>query len=143
MLEGKVASVLNSREVALNIGQEAGVEIGMLFDILAEKPEEVIDPDTGATLGSVNRPKVRVKVCHVDKLLSVATTFRTRRVNVGGTGAFAGALMGASFSRALSPPEWVSKTETLKTTERTWEDLEESESYVKTGDVVVQVSVED
>ena len=37
------------------------------------------------------------------------------------------------------PPKFVTKYETLKTTERTWEDLDESESYVKIGDPVVQV----
>lgn len=139
MLKGKVARVLNSREVALNIGREAGVKLGMQFNILADVPEEVVDPDSGKVLGSVSRPKVRVRVCHVDQLLAVATTFRTRRVNVGGVG---GAI-GVSLTRALSPPKWVDKSETLRTTERTWEDLDESESYVKTGDVVVEVSEED
>lgn len=141
MLKGKVARILNSREVALNIGQNSGVEIGMQFDILADTPEEVVDPDTGKALGSVNRPKVRVRVCHVDELLAVATTFQTRTVNVGGTGgAFGVSPMGASLARALSPPKWVDRIETLRTTERTSEDLDESESYVKTGDVVVEVT---
>lgn len=34
---------------------------------------------------------------------------------------------------------WVTRYETLKTREETWEDLEEEDSYVKTGDPVVQV----
>ena len=143
MRKGKVARILNSREVAINIGQDAGVEVGMQFDILADEPEEVVDPDNNKVLGTINRPKVRVRVCHVDKLLAVATTFQTRRVNVGGTGStFGAAFVGASLSRALSPPKWIDRMETLKTSERTWEDLDESESYVKTGDVVVEVSVE-
>lgn len=37
MLKGKVARILNSREVALNIGADAGVEVGMRFDILSDK----------------------------------------------------------------------------------------------------------
>jgi hypothetical protein len=37
------------------------------------------------------------------------------------------------------PPKMVTKCETLKTTETTWEDLKEADSYVKTGDPVVQV----
>ena len=36
-------------------------------------------------------------------------------------------------------PRWETKHETLKTVEKTWEDLDETESYVKTGDAVVQV----
>lgn len=37
------------------------------------------------------------------------------------------------------PEEWVIKYETLKTEEKTWEDIDEEESYVKIGDPVVQV----
>ena len=33
----------------------------------------------------------------------------------------------------------VTRQETLKTSEKTWEDLDEKESYVKTGDPVVQI----
>ena len=47
--------------------------------------------------------------------------------------------MGVNFSRILMPPEWVTKYETLKTKEKAWEDMDEKESYVKTGDPVVQV----
>ena len=135
MIRGKVARILNSREVALNIGSDVGVEVGMIFDILSDKPEDVIDPDTKEILGHINRCKVRVKVSHVEARLAVAATFKKTAINVGGTGALAS----LALSRALSPPEWVDRAETLKTTERTWEDLDESESYVKTGDVVVNV----
>ncbi len=37
------------------------------------------------------------------------------------------------------PPKWVTKYETLKTEEKTWEDLDEEASYVKVGDPVIQV----
>ena len=37
------------------------------------------------------------------------------------------------------PPEWITKYETLKTKEKTWEDIDEEESYVRTGDPVIQV----
>jgi hypothetical protein len=37
------------------------------------------------------------------------------------------------------PPRWITKYETLRTEEKTWEDLDEKDSYVKVGDPVVQV----
>ena len=37
------------------------------------------------------------------------------------------------------PPEWITKYETFKTEEKSWEELGEEESYVKAGDTVVQV----
>ena len=36
-LRGKVARILNSRELVINIGEQEGVEIGMLFDVLDPK----------------------------------------------------------------------------------------------------------
>ncbi len=135
LIRGKVARVLNSREVALNVGLNNGVEVGMCFDILDAKGEDIKDPDTGKSLGCLDRPKVRVRVTKAQEKLSVASTSKTRRVNVGGLGPDL-----PSFSRVLMPPEWVTEYETLKTEEKTWEDLDEEESYVKVGDPVVQVS---
>lgn len=138
MLRGKVARVLNSREVAINIGSTSGVEVGMKFDIMSDKREDIRDPDTNEVLGSIDRPKVRVTISHVEERVAVAATYKRTRVNVGGIDT----LM-SPFSRALSPPKWVERVETLKTSERTWEDLDESQSYVKTGDPVVQVAHDD
>lgn len=134
MLQGKVASVLNSREVAINIGSASGVEVGMKFDIMSDEKEDILDPDTNDVLGSLDRPKVRVLVSYVTDMFAIASTYRKTSVNVGGIGG-----IGPSFAKLLSPPKWIETVETLKTSERTWEDLDESQSYVKTGDLVVQV----
>ena len=132
-IRGKVAQVLNSREIAINIGSAGGVMVGMYFDVL--ELEDITDPDTGDVIGSIDRPKVRVRVSHVQENISVATTFRKKRVNVGGAGAFPVAF--DSVSQLLMPPKWITKYETLKTEEKTWEDLDEEDSYVSTGDRVV------
>lgn len=136
-IHGKVARVLNSRELALNIGTENGVKIGMLFDVLDPKGEDIRDPDTQEILGSIQRPKVRVKIISAQEKLSVASTYKATEINVGGVADFAGV---GRISAMLMPPKYLKKFETLKTTEQTWEDLDESKSYVKTGDPVVSVS---
>ena len=138
LIRGKVARILNSREVAINRGSEDGVREGMYFDILDPVSEDIKDPDTQEILGSIPRPKVRVKVTRVEERLCVASTYKSRRVNIGGTGG--GLALPSGFARSLLPPEWVTKHETLKTKEKTWESLDEKESYVKTGDPVVQVN---
>jgi hypothetical protein len=137
---GKVARILNSRDLAINVGSRDGVVVGMYFDVLDPKGEDIKDPDTGEVLGSVERPKVRVQVVKVQDRLSVASTYKKREVNVGGRGAGLTGLSGG-FAELFMPPKVVTKYETLKTTERerTWEDLDEKESYVKIGDPVVQV----
>ena len=132
LIRGKVAKILNLRDVALNIGQKQGVELGMLFDILSTKGLDIEDPDTGEDLGSIELPKARVKISRVYDKVSVATTYRTERVNVGGVG----------LNALFQPPKWETRYETLKikeSFERSGEDLDEHDSYVARGDVVVQV----
>ncbi len=132
-IRGKVATILNSRELVINIGEKDGVTLDMKFEVLDPKGEDVIDPDTKEILGSVSIPKVRVKVAQVQEYLSVTRTYKKQRINIGGGGPDFG------FATALMPPKWIIKYETLKTDEATREDLDEEKSYVKTGDPVIQV----
>lgn len=138
-IRGKVARILNSRELAINVGNINGVVVGMYFDVLDPKGEDITDPDTGEVLGSIDRPKVRVQVTKVHERLSVASTFKKHQVNVGGS---ASVFDIGGLSELFMPPKYVTKYETLKTTEKTWENIDEQESYVKTGDPVVQVVAE-
>jgi hypothetical protein len=117
----------------LNVGTKDGVELGMKFDVLDPKGDSITDPETHEVLGSVLRPKVRVKVILVDERLSVAATYRVKKARTTGLG-----LGSTAFSGLFTQP-LVDRVETLKTTEKTWEDLDESQSFVKTGDPVVQV----
>ncbi len=138
LIQGKVARILNSRELAINIGSNNGVQVGMYFDVLDPKGENITDPDTGEILGSVMRPKVKVKVTKVLERLSITSTYKKKVVNIGG-----GGFGIASFAEALMPARYVNRFESLKTTEKTWEDLDEAESFVKTGDPVIQVETEE
>ena len=133
LIRGKVARILNSREMVINIGSRNGVVVGMRFDVMDTKGERVRDPDTRELLGSVERSKVRVEISKVQERLSVASTYRTEKVNVGGTG------LGSSLGDIFMPAKWETRYETLKTNEQTWEDLDERDSFVKIGDPVVQV----
>ncbi|PZO14331.1 MAG: hypothetical protein DCE87_11260 [Betaproteobacteria bacterium] len=110
----------------------------MYFDVMDQKGENITDPDTEEVLGSIERPKVRVQVTQVLDRISIASTFKKKSINIGGAGGSFLNDLGA-VSRALMPPKYVEKYETLKTDEQTWEDLNEEQSYVKTGDPVVQV----
>lgn len=133
-ISGKVARILNDRDIALNIGSDQGVEIGMFFDVLDTAGEEIRDPETNELLGSVDRVKVRVKVTRVQEKLSVASTFEKIRVNIGGQGVGIN-----TFSTLLMPPKYVVKYRTLRLDESTRGEISESQSYVKIGDPVEQV----
>jgi hypothetical protein len=84
LLRGKVAKLLNVREVALNIGATHGVKEGMKFHVLNRNAGEIVDPDTNKVLGRLTLPKVELTVNFVAEDFSVAEVVGTRtRVGFG------------------------------------------------------------
>jgi hypothetical protein len=135
-IEGVVAAILTPRELAINIGSDAGVTKGMRFAVLNRNSLDIKDPISGEALGSVPVPKVVVEVFRVETKLSIARTFKKRTVNVGGSPIFGG--VGGNL---FAPPRFVDEHETLQTEQKPYvEELSEEESYVKTGDPVVEVT---
>ena len=131
-IEGKVARVLNTREIAINKGSTDGVAVGMYFDVTDTCYSNIKDPDTKQVLGSIEHAKVRVKIIDVQEKLSLATTYRTEKENTG-----------PRISDFMLGSGWRTRHETLKTGGRLGNqpnELDEEDSYVKTGDPVVQVS---
>lgn len=133
-IQGAVAKILTARELVINRGSAEGVRRGMRFEVLDTKAENIKDPDTGELLGSIDRPKVQVEVTKVAEHLAIAATFRKKELNVGG-----GMMALTALARQFEPPKYEAKYETLKTNEATWEDLDESKSFVKTGDPVREI----
>jgi Flagellar assembly protein T, C-terminal domain len=74
-VEGKVAKILGNNEIVINRGRGEGVRQGMLFEIFAPEGEEVWDPDTGETLGTVEDVKAKAEVTEVKEKLAVARIF--------------------------------------------------------------------
>ena len=131
-IRGKVARVLSDREVALNKGSIDGVEIGMVFKILGSNDYAIVDPDTREVIGTAEIEKASVKVTSMQDRVSFASTFRTHKVNVGGS-----RLMPLD-NRLFEPPKWETLVESFKTAEATGEGLDPEDTLVKTGDPVVQ-----
>ena len=124
-IRGKVARVLDSRMVAINVGARQGVKVGMKFSIMDAEHGEIIDPDSGEPLGSLLRRKAQVKITVVSALFSVGQTFRQRNADN---------IFGAYFGMPQK-----GQYETLRTNEETWDDLDEDANTISIGDRVVQV----
>lgn len=138
VIEGKVATILNSRELVINKGQTSGVKKDMLFGVL-EINENIKDPDTSEVIGSVESVKIRVKVVDVQPKLSVCRTYETFQTNIGGLGKSAISV----FSAFLEPsPKWVTRVKTLKSKDAPFEDLGVTGSFVKIGNEVRQLEDE-
>ena len=71
-VEGKVAKILGHQEIVINRGRSHGVREGMRFEVFAPEGEEVWDPDTGETLGTVEDIKAKAEVTEVKDRLSIA-----------------------------------------------------------------------
>ena len=120
-IRGKVAQVLDSRQVVLNVGSSRDVSVDMIFKVINPRGEEIRDPDTNQVLGSVESPKLLIRVIEVQENLSVATI---SAANPTVTPSSLG-----PFTRSLMPPRWVDQYETLST----------DTGGVNIGDPVVQV----
>ena len=136
-IRGKVARIINAREVVLNIGQDQGVRVGMSFDILTPRGLDIRDPDTGENLGSFQRAKNRIRIIQTQDRLSLASTYRSKSV----ADALSKAFFGTSALHTATSRE--NRFETLRTGRDTWEDLPDDDSYVSEGDPVVQVFLDD
>ncbi len=127
---GKVAEVVSDREVILNRGAKHGVRAGMYFAILDPSAVGITDPDTGEPLGDIKMVKIVVRAIEVGPKLTLARTFRTRRVNVGGTGA----LGFGAIARGMQEPEWVEKVEKLTLDRNSPRKIDPKDSVVGRGD---------
>ncbi len=136
-IEGKVAAILNEREVVLNIGSDAGVKPEMKFEILVTEPGEIIDPDTGEILGTLDLAKTRVEVVDIQHKMCVARTYETYEVNVGGIGLGLG---GVAISGLLGPRRLETRVTKFRFDERDrLSELSSVESIVRIGDGVRQM----
>ena len=129
-IRGKVAEVVSDREVILNRGSDHGVNHGMYFAILDPDAVGITDPDTGESLGDIKVVKIVVRATDVAPKITLARTFRTRRVNVGGTG---GLGLGA-LSRAMQEPDYVEQVEKLTLNRDSPRKIDPDDSVVGRGD---------
>jgi hypothetical protein len=128
-IQGRVAQILNERELVVNVGIEAGVKKGMKFAVLSEKPIEITDPDSGNLLGVIDREKIRVEAHDIKRYMCVCRTYRMKGSSVGD---LLEMTRYATFGRA--------EKETLRAEDTSLpKPLSPEESFVKIKDRVVEV----
>ncbi|WP_155769564.1 hypothetical protein [Mycobacterium asiaticum] len=75
-IEGSVARVEDQYTLIINRGAEHGTKADMVFAVLTEGGDQIVDPETGAVIGELPTEKLRVKVVDVQPKYSRAVTFR-------------------------------------------------------------------
>ena len=137
-IEGKVAAILNQRELIINKGDKDGVKQDMKFKVI-ELEVEIKDPDTEEPLGTFSREKIRVKIGEVQAKYSVGRTYETYVVNVGGEGR--GMFDIFDGFRRIAPRQEVTRVRTLRRDDITrFEPMGEESSFVIVGDLAVQIA---
>lgn len=69
--EGRIAMVKDN-VIYINVGRTAGIRVGDQFNVY-KKGEEIVDPDSGMTLGAELSKSGRIEVISVDEKFSKAT----------------------------------------------------------------------
>lgn len=133
-ITGRVAQLLNARELVINVGALAGVKKGMKFRVLADTPLEVRDPESHDLLDTVDREKTRVEAVEVREKIAICRTYRV--------------IVKEGFPRisiaAMMLQEREERPETLHMKDSSLPaPLPENDSYVKTNDRVVQFLADD
>ena len=132
-LEGRVAGILNARELVINIGSNHGVKEGIEFAVMAETPTKIVDPTTKEVLDTIDREKVRVQAKEVRPKVTICRTYRMK----GGVGGFLRATQLSVLSQMMAQS---ATHETLRIEDSDMPaPLPEEESYVKINDRVVEV----
>ena len=80
-IQGKVAAILNERDLVINRGRIEGVSEGMEFQV-TQPDVPIRDPDSGADLGVLTRDKIKVRVVELHPHFSVAKTYETYSARV-------------------------------------------------------------
>lgn len=75
--KGRIAKILNAREVVITLGRWHGIKPGMKFAILTD-PIEIKDPETDELLETLERVKVCVQAVDVRNSVTVCRTYRPR-----------------------------------------------------------------
>lgn len=74
-IRGSVARIEDEHTLIINRGSEHNVMVGMIFGVLADGGDQIIDPETGDVIGELPTVKLRVRVSEVHPKYSRAETF--------------------------------------------------------------------
>lgn len=74
-IHGSVARIEDEHTLIINRGSEHNVIEGMVFGVLADDGDKIIDPETSEVIGELPTVKLRVRVTEVHPKYSRAETF--------------------------------------------------------------------
>ena len=132
-IRGKVAKVLNDREIVINRGTDHSVKLGTRFKLI--ETVEIQDPDTRDGIGTITREKIRFVVVHLQASMSIARTYETHTFGSSSASQAAERLL-----QSIRPEAGMQRTDVKRI--RPAGDGDEP-VLVKIGDIVDEVTVDE
>ncbi len=114
IIEGKVAKILDEYSIVINVGRNDGVTEGMVFVILTQSGNEIKDPDSGETLGTLENVKDYVSVAHIQDKFATCVAKELKKINKEGEISGSQTLRGAMMAESMSARPEGSKISTEK-----------------------------
>lgn len=107
MIRAKVAKIVSEDELVINKGEFDGVEPGMIFAVKDERLEDIVDPDTGEDLGSIDRPKIFIVMTRIGERAALGKRYEPSNLR---------SLLGGGFQAyrprgILSSEDWDERVE--------------------------------
>lgn len=136
-VQGAVAKIVSDREVILNRGTEHGLASGDYVIVIDPSTQSVLDPETGEDLGGLKRIKAVLRVVETTPKLSLAKTFRTQSVKVGG------GIGTPGIANMFAEPKYETRVETIQFDPQAGLPISEEESVISPMDPFEVVSAEE
>ena len=114
IIEGKVAKILDEYSIVINVGRNDGVTEGMVFVIFTQSSDEIKDPDSGETLGTLENVKDYVSAIHIQDKFATCVAKEVKKIPEEGESSSAQTLSGAMMAESMSArPRGKIRTEKL------------------------------
>jgi hypothetical protein len=78
-MEAKVIKIIDDYRIVLNVGSNDRVTEGMLFQIIEKQGEEILDPDTGESYGTLDIVKATLRVIAVYPKMCICTNSKSTK----------------------------------------------------------------
>ncbi len=114
IIEGKVAKILDEYSIVINVGRNDGVTEGMVFVVFTQSSDEIKDPDSGETLGTLENVKDYVSAVHIQDKFTTCVAKEAKKIPEEGEGSGAQTLSGAMMAESMSARPGGSKISTEK-----------------------------
>ncbi len=101
-IEGKVAKILDEYSIVINVGRNDGVTEGMVFVVFTQSSDEIKDPDSGETLGTLENVKDYVSAVHIQDKFATCVAKEVKRIPEEGESSGAQTLSGAMMAESMS-----------------------------------------